>query len=183
MIPSPSVRTALAALALLFLAAHLRFLPPTLEDIDSINFALGVADFDVARHQPHPPGYPVFIALGKASTGLLRAAGVRAPEPRGLAIWSALSGGALIVFLFVFFRAGARPSPADSARLDEATGAVAVAKSASGAPVGHRRRGVLAALLVHGAAPAERHDGPGRGRGGAGAHRLGDRAARAPRAN
>ncbi len=123
MIPSLSVRTALAALALLFLAAHLLFLPPTLEDIDSINFALGVADFDVARHQPHPPGYPVFIALGKASTGLLRAAGVPAPEPRGLAILSAFSGAALIAFLFVLFRAlGARPSPADSARRDEATG-------------------------------------------------------------
>jgi len=99
------VRTAVAALALLFVVAHLWFLPPTLEDLDSINFALGVAEFDVARHQPHPPGYPVFIALGKASTGLLRAAGVNAAEPRGLAIWSALSGGALIVFLFAFLRA------------------------------------------------------------------------------
>ena len=54
-----------AALAVLFLAAHLSLLPPTLEDIDSVNFALGVRDFDVARHQPHPPGYPVFIALGQ----------------------------------------------------------------------------------------------------------------------
>ena len=123
MIPTLSVRTALAAFALLFVAAHLWFLPPTLEDIDSINFALGVADFDVAKHQPHPPGYPVFIALGKASTAMLRAAGVRSPEARGLAIWSVLSGAALIVFLFAFFRAlGGRPSPAASARRDEATG-------------------------------------------------------------
>jgi hypothetical protein len=103
--PTPSARTAIAAVALLFLIAHLWFLPPTLEDIDSINFALGVADFDVSRHQPHPPGYPVFIALGKASTGLLRATGVAAPEPRGLAIWSVLSGAALTCFLFGFFRA------------------------------------------------------------------------------
>ena len=50
----------------LFLALHLPFLPPSLEDLDSINFALGVRDFDVARHQPHPPGYPVFIAAAKA---------------------------------------------------------------------------------------------------------------------
>src|SRR6185503_43321 len=85
--------------------AHLWFLPPTLEDLDSINFALGVADFDVARHQPHPPGYPIFIALGKASTGLFRAAGVHFPEPRGLAIWSAVSGAVLVVFLFALFRA------------------------------------------------------------------------------
>ena len=83
------MRNAIAALSLVFLAAHLPFLPPTLEDIDSINFALGVADFDVAKHQPHPPGYPVFIALGKASTSMLRAAQVPSPEVRGLAIWSA----------------------------------------------------------------------------------------------
>ncbi len=52
---------------------------------------------------------------------MLRAAGVRFPEARGLAIWSVLSGAALIVFLFAFFRAlGGRPSPAASARLDEA---------------------------------------------------------------
>ena len=85
-------RSAGAALVLAFLAAHLAFLPRTLEDLDSINFALGVRHFDVAEHQPHPPGYPVFIALGKVSTGALRAAGVDAAAPRGLAIWSALGG-------------------------------------------------------------------------------------------
>jgi hypothetical protein len=69
------VRKGVAALALLFLAAHLPFLPPTLEDLDSISFAMGVRDFDIARHQPHPPGYPVYIALGKASTAALRLAG------------------------------------------------------------------------------------------------------------
>ncbi len=98
------MRKAIAALALLFLAAHLPFLPPTLEDIDSINFALGVTDFDVAKHQPHPPGYPAFIALGKASTSILRLAGVPSPAPRGLAIWSAISGAALVCFLYAFFR-------------------------------------------------------------------------------
>ena len=97
------MRKAIAALSLVFLAAHIPFLPPTLEDIDSINFALGVADFDVAKHQPHPPGYPVFIALGKVSTSILRAAGVPSPEPRGLAIWSAISGAALVCFLYAFF--------------------------------------------------------------------------------
>ena len=54
--------------------------PPALDDIDAVNFTLGVRDFDVAQHQPHPPGYPVFIALGKLSTPVLRAAGVAAPE-------------------------------------------------------------------------------------------------------
>lgn len=99
------MRKTLAALATVFLALHLALLPPTLEDIDSINFALGVRDFDVAHHQPHPPGYPVFIAAAKFSTAVLRAAGVPAAEARGLAIWSAVSGAALVFLLFALFRA------------------------------------------------------------------------------
>jgi hypothetical protein len=98
------VRQQLAALAVLFLAAHLFLLPPTLEDIDSINFALGVRDFDVARHQPHPPGYPVFIALAKASTGIADALGVPASGPRGLSILSALSAALLVPLLAGLYR-------------------------------------------------------------------------------
>lgn len=97
------MRIRLAALVVVFLAAHVWYLPPTLEDIDSINFALGVRDFDVAKHQPHPPGYPVFIALGKASTGLLQAMGIEAPAPRGLALLSVLAGAALIPLLFALY--------------------------------------------------------------------------------
>lgn len=48
------------------LALHLPYTPASLEDLDSINFALGVRQFDVAQHQPHPPGYPVYIAAAKA---------------------------------------------------------------------------------------------------------------------
>jgi hypothetical protein len=98
------LRSAGAALVLAFLAAHLALLPRTLEDLDSVNFALGVRHFDVAAHQPHPPGYPVFIALAKVSTGVLRAAGVDAPAPRGLAIWSALGGAAAIPAVLLFVR-------------------------------------------------------------------------------
>ena len=64
-------RVAAAALALVFaLGASCPFSPPSLEDIDSVNFALGVRDFDVAAHRPHPPGYPVYIALGKVATAI-----------------------------------------------------------------------------------------------------------------
>src|SRR6185437_7420261 len=87
-----------------FLVAHLALLPHTLEDLDSINFALGVRQFDVAKHQPHPPGYPVYIAAAKASTATLRALGVDSPSPRGLAIWSALAGAAALPALVLFFR-------------------------------------------------------------------------------
>src|SRR4029078_4194286 len=90
-VPSnPRLRTSSIAFLLLFLALHLALLPRTLEDLDSINFALGVRHFDVAHHQPHPPGYPVYIALSKASTASLRALGIDAAAPRGLAFWSAV---------------------------------------------------------------------------------------------
>lgn len=55
-------------------AGHLTSLPSTLEDIDSVNFALGVRDFDPAQHRPHPPGYPIYVALGKAATAITRVA-------------------------------------------------------------------------------------------------------------
>ena len=104
----PSIQshvTILGVLALVFFAAHLPFLPSSLEDLDSVNFALGVRHFDVAQHRPHPPGYPVFIAMSKASTGLMRASGVTAPEVRGLAIWSAAGGALAILFAGAFFGA------------------------------------------------------------------------------
>src|SRR5262245_60935434 len=92
----------LAAVAALFLIAHARALPRTLADIDSINLALGVESFDVASHRPHPPGYPVFIAMAKASSA---AVGMLSPSwdrdrraAVGLGIWS-LVAGTLAVFV------------------------------------------------------------------------------------
>ena len=98
------MRKGLPAIAALFLFAHLFSLPPSLDDIDAVNFALGVRDFDVARHQPHPPGYPLFIALGKAATPVLRAAGVSFPEVRGLACWSAVAGAVLFLLVVGLWR-------------------------------------------------------------------------------
>ena len=89
-------------MAAIFLIAHARALPRTLEDIDSINLALGVESFDVASHRPHPPGYPIFIALARVSTA---AVGMVAPSwdrdrraAAGLAVWS-LIAGTLAVFV------------------------------------------------------------------------------------
>jgi hypothetical protein len=99
------VKHALTALACLFLAAHVPSFPDTLEDIDSVNFALAVRDFDVARHQPHPPGYPVYVALSKASTALLGGDDVPGAVVTGLAVWSTIAGAALVPLLFALFRA------------------------------------------------------------------------------
>ena len=55
----------LVAATVVLLALRLPFLPPTLEDIDSVNFDLGVHDFDPGDFRPHPPGYPVYIFLAR----------------------------------------------------------------------------------------------------------------------
>src|SRR5689334_24128416 len=95
-------------IAAAYLAAHLPFLAPNLEDVDAINFALGLREFNPALHQPHPPGYPVYIALGRVSLWLISALwsglGQTVAEARALAIWSALGGAAAIVALFYVFR-------------------------------------------------------------------------------
>jgi hypothetical protein len=87
-----------AALVVAFLTAHLPFLASTLEDVDSINFALGVRDFDPGKHQPHPPGYPIFIALGKTARTVLS-------EPHALAVWAALFGALALLPLLRLFQA------------------------------------------------------------------------------
>ena len=96
------------AIAAGYLALHLPFLAPNLEDVDSINFALGLRDFDPGRHQPHPPGYPVYIALGRVSLLLVStiwsSLSQTAAEATALALWSALGGAVAIVALFHLFR-------------------------------------------------------------------------------
>jgi hypothetical protein len=37
---------------------------PALDEIDSVNFAMGIRHFDLWNHQPHPPGYPLFVFAG-----------------------------------------------------------------------------------------------------------------------
>lgn len=101
-----TVQRLLAGLALVFALAHAPFLATSLEDIDSVNFALGVRDFDVATHRPHPPGYPVYIALGKAATaiaGIATDAPASVIEARALSGLSLLAGLVAIVCLYGLF--------------------------------------------------------------------------------
>jgi hypothetical protein len=111
------VQRVLAALALIFALAHLPFLPTSLEDIDSVNFALGVRDFDVAAHRPHPPGYPVYIALAKfttALTGLAVDGAASTIEARSLGLLSLIGGVAAIFLLYRVFAALSRNRSAAS---------------------------------------------------------------------
>ena len=63
------------AIGLVALLLHVVAGPGHLDDVDAINFTLGVRDFDVAKHQPHPPGYPVLIAAAKVVAGAAHALG------------------------------------------------------------------------------------------------------------
>jgi hypothetical protein len=102
-----AVPRSILAIAGLYLALHLAFLAPSLEDIDSINFALGLRHFDVANHQPHPPGYPVYIALGRTTDAMLRVAvpamDAARRESLALAIWSALAGAVALIAIHSIF--------------------------------------------------------------------------------
>ena len=78
---------------------------PGLDEIDSVNFAMGVREFNVWEHQPHPPGYPLYIFFGWIGTKLFGAS----PQ-LSLHFVSAL-GGALFVaawFLIIRLHFGAR---------------------------------------------------------------------------
>jgi len=104
---------AVLVIAALYLAAHLPFLAPSLEDIDSINFALGLRHFDPALHQPHPPGYPVYMLLGHISLPIVErvtSTTAVAAEARALAIWSAIGGAACIIAAWLLFTAFAERS-------------------------------------------------------------------------
>jgi hypothetical protein len=85
-------------LTVVFLALHLPYLPQSLEDADSINFAIGLHAFDVARHQPHPPGYPLFIAIARV-VRLLAGSDVRA-----LSLLSVVAGACGIAAIAAFAR-------------------------------------------------------------------------------
>ena len=101
------VSRSVLGIAALYFVVHLALLAPSLEDIDSINFALGLRHFDVANHQPHPPGYPVYIALGRTTQAILR---IVVPsldeghlESLALAFWSALAGAIALLAVYSIF--------------------------------------------------------------------------------
>jgi len=80
------------------LSVRLPFLPPRLEDIDSINFDLGIHDFNPIAHQPHPPGYPIFILLGRISHAFLTS------HAGALSLVSALASSLSLIPLYFLMR-------------------------------------------------------------------------------
>lgn len=54
-----------AALALATILTRFPFRSHRVFNWDAVNFVLALRDYDVRLHHPHPPGYPVFVAMGR----------------------------------------------------------------------------------------------------------------------
>jgi len=107
----PSIALVIWLMAATYLAAHVPFLAKTPYDIDGVNFVLALHEYDLVKHQPHPPGSPLFIGLGRiARTTLgwttheeLPSASARALDATALAVWSACFGALAAFALFRLF--------------------------------------------------------------------------------
>ena len=55
-----------AALSLLTVLSRLPYRARMLYNWDAVQFALALGEYDVVKHQPHPPGYILYVALGAA---------------------------------------------------------------------------------------------------------------------
>lgn len=72
---------------------------PGLDEWDSVQFALGVRQFNIWEHQPHPPGYPLYIFLGWLGHTLLHLDIVTA-----LQVLSSLGGGLFVAAWYAIVR-------------------------------------------------------------------------------
>lgn len=82
-------KAALAALGA-YVALLAATAPAWPDDWDGVGFVESVHDFDMARFHPHPPGYPVYVAL-------LRLAFALARDPMRACVLVAVLSGALVV--------------------------------------------------------------------------------------
>src|SRR5262245_45337341 len=64
--PSIFKRRRWAGVLLIFVllaATRIPLAPKYLYSFDSVNFALALDEFNPTKHQPQPPGYPMFVGL------------------------------------------------------------------------------------------------------------------------
>jgi hypothetical protein len=61
----------IGALALLGLVSRLPFLTRYLYHWDAVNFALALRKFDINIHQPQPPGYVLYVMLGRVAAAII----------------------------------------------------------------------------------------------------------------
>lgn len=90
-----SERVELVALGLGTLVSRLLFMERQLTNWDSFQFALALREYDVTKHQPQPPGFPVYIALAKAIQMV-----TAWDERQALVALSVLSGVAVVLLAY-----------------------------------------------------------------------------------
>jgi hypothetical protein len=62
--PNPDLALA-AGLAVVTLLSRWPYRARMLYNWDAVQFALALHEFDIAKHQPHPPGYLLYVGLGR----------------------------------------------------------------------------------------------------------------------
>ena len=62
---SPRQRTLLIALGVVCALTRFLAMARSLWDWDEALFTMAMRDYDVTLHHPHPPGFPVFIAMAR----------------------------------------------------------------------------------------------------------------------
>ena len=97
--PSPEKRSleCLGIPLALFIGAiflYLAFRSASLDDFDSYSFALALDHYSLPLQQPHPPGFPIYITLGRLLKFLMGDAAA------ALTTLSALSGAASVILVY-----------------------------------------------------------------------------------
>ncbi len=91
--------------------SRLAFRSHDLYDLDSVNFALAMARFDPRVHQPHPPGYFLYVCLGRVLNFVVHDANV------ALVLLSVLASIGSIVLIYLLAREWFGPPAATFAGL------------------------------------------------------------------
>jgi 4-amino-4-deoxy-L-arabinose transferase-like glycosyltransferase len=100
------------ALSLLTVASRLPYRTRMLYNWDAVQFALALREYDVAKHQPHPPGYILYVALGRLVNSWLED-----PASAYVALAVVFSGLTTFVVYFLALEAYDRASALTAASL------------------------------------------------------------------
>jgi dolichyl-phosphate-mannose-protein mannosyltransferase len=95
---TPRQRTTVWIVAAVCAASRFLAMARTLWDWDETLFCLGMRNYDVALHHPHPPGFPVFIAIARIVRLVVH------DDFRSLQAVSLISGALLFPVMFLLAR-------------------------------------------------------------------------------